>query len=153
MPRQSPHNVDYLPALEITGLRSLWQQTFKSKPPICSRKEFLIRILAHALQERRHQAISKSAAKALRDLVQANGAMRLSRAASDTNLQPGARLVRRWGGTNHEVMVMDRGFAYRGSAYTSLSEVARRITGAHWSGPRFFGLQRTPKKMANGDGT
>src|SRR4051812_39878676 len=30
--------------------------------------------------------------------------------------------------------------AYRGKRYHSLSEVARLITGARWSGPRFFGL-------------
>ncbi len=151
MPRHSQPNVDTLQALDSASLKAQGCKTFKSTPPISARKEFLIRILAHAVQERRHEAISKAVAKALRELIQAKGSMGPPHAA-ETKLQPGARLVRRWGGTNHEVMVMDRGFAYRGSAYASLSEVARRITGAHWSGPRFFGLQRTPKKTANGEG-
>jgi hypothetical protein len=152
MPRQPFHSDDSLQALPITAVRSLWHQTFKSTPPTCARKEFLIRILAHAMQGRAYKALSKSCAKALQELAQIEVSTH-SDAAIDTKLKPGARLVRRWGGANHEVMVMDRGFAYRGSAYTSLTEVARRITGAHWSGPRFFGLQRTSKKMANGDGT
>ena len=50
------------------------------------------------------------------------------------------RLVRDWHGRSHTVEVTDRGFLYAGRHYRSLSEVARAITGARWSGPRFFGL-------------
>ncbi|MEQ8504353.1 MAG: DUF2924 domain-containing protein [Rhodospirillales bacterium] len=55
-------------------------------------------------------------------------------------LAPGARLVREWQGQAHHVEVLSDGFAYEGETYGSLSEVARTITGARWSGPRFFGL-------------
>lgn len=61
-------------------------------------------------------------------------------------LRAGARLVREWGGETHEVMVMERGFAYRGRSYTNLSEIARNITGSRWSGPRFFGLRSQSKR-------
>jgi hypothetical protein len=152
MPRQTLHNLDSLRALQIGALKSLWQQMFKSAPPICARKEFLIRVLAHAVQERTREALSKSVARALQEFAQVTRPAGLSDLAIDTKLRPGARLVRTWGGANHEVMVMDRGFAYRGSAYASLSEVARRITGAHWSGPRFFGLKRSPRKAMSGEG-
>ena len=53
---------------------------------------------------------------------------------------PGARLLREWNGRRHVVDVTERGFVYEGVSYRSLSAIARRITGAHWSGPRFFGL-------------
>ena len=53
----------------------------------------------------------------------------------------GSRLVRSWRGTRHEVMVVEKGFVHRGKVYRSLSEIARVITGARWSGPRFFGLK------------
>ena len=152
MPRRALHSVDSLQDLQIAAVRSLWHQTFKSMPPSCARKEFLIRILAYAIQVRPHEALSKSCVRALREFAEVKCPTVLSPTAIDTQLQSGARLVRRWGGANHEVMVMDRGFAYRGSSYASLTEVARRITGAHWSGPRFFGLQRTLKKTANGEG-
>ena len=54
-------------------------------------------------------------------------------------LQPGTRLIREWRGERHEVAVLPRGFEHRGTHYDSLSEIARAITGARWSGPRFFG--------------
>lgn len=52
----------------------------------------------------------------------------------------GSRLMREWNGRMHIVEVVDDGFVLDGKTYGSLSAVARRITGAHWSGPRFFGL-------------
>jgi hypothetical protein len=58
----------------------------------------------------------------------------------------GARLIRTWKGATHEITVVERGFAYCGRRYRSLTEIAQAITGAHWSGPRFFGL-----KTARGD--
>jgi len=58
-------------------------------------------------------------------------------------LQVGSRLLREWNGITHSVEVTDRGFAWNGKTYRSLSVIARTITGAHWSGPRFFGLGKT----------
>ena len=56
--------------------------------------------------------------------------------------RPGTRLVREWRGRTHTVVVTDNSFEYAGKAYSSLSKIAQVITGAHWSGPRFFGLNR-----------
>lgn len=53
---------------------------------------------------------------------------------------PGARLIRDWNGTTHVVDVTETGYLYGGVTYRSLSVIARTITGARWSGPRFFGL-------------
>jgi hypothetical protein len=53
---------------------------------------------------------------------------------------PGARLLRDWNGRTHVIDVVENGYLYDGTIYRSLSAIARRITGAHWSGPRFFGL-------------
>ncbi len=50
------------------------------------------------------------------------------------------RLVREWRGRTHTVVVTEKGFEYSGKTYLSLSKIAEIITGAHWSGPRFFGL-------------
>ncbi len=57
------------------------------------------------------------------------------------SLRSGSRLVREWNGTSHIVDVVKDGFVYRGQTYKSLSAIAREITGARWSGPRFFGLK------------
>ena len=57
-------------------------------------------------------------------------------------LKPGGRLLREWNGTTHVVEVLDDGFLWNGETYRSLSVIARTITGSHWSGPRFFGLNK-----------
>lgn len=63
--------------------------------------------------------------------------------------RPGTWLSRAWHGEAHQVIVLDDGAEYRGERFASLSAVARKITGAHWSGPRFFGLH-SPRLGAMG---
>ena len=56
--------------------------------------------------------------------------------------KPGTRLIREWRGVTHAVLVHADGYEWQGERHRSLSLIARAITGAHWSGPRFFGLRR-----------
>ena len=65
-----------------------------------------------------------------------------------TTLRPGARLVRAWQGRTYVVTATEGGFTYDGKTYASLSAIAQRITGAHWSGPRFFGLRPSGDRTA-----
>ncbi len=65
---------------------------------------------------------------------------RVSRVAGSKSPPPGSRLVREWHGRTYTVDVLKAGFLFDGKQYDSLSQVARAITGARWSGPRFFGL-------------
>jgi hypothetical protein len=53
---------------------------------------------------------------------------------------PGTRFVREWNGKTIAVTATEGGFEWDNDTYGSLSEIARKVTGAHWSGPRFFGL-------------
>jgi len=55
-------------------------------------------------------------------------------------LKAGTILVRQWRGHTHTVLVHNDGFEHEGQRYRSLTAIAERITAAHWSGPRFFGL-------------
>jgi hypothetical protein len=50
-------------------------------------------------------------------------------------------LTREWLGVTHRVEVAEGGFIHDGRRWTSLSEIARSITGTRWNGPRFFGLR------------
>ena len=59
-------------------------------------------------------------------------------------------LIREWHGVSHRVTVLKDGVLLRGARYRSLSEVARQITGTHWSGPRFFGLRALAKESDHG---
>ena len=146
MARPVRHSIDALTELEIAALRTLWQKIFGSSAPAHAKRDLLTRCLAYAMQERAQGALAKPALKALR--AEEQGAAVSADTAS--SLRTGARLVRGWGGTTHEVTVIDRGFAYRGTTYRSLSEIARVITSAHWSGPRFFGIRPTSEKTRRG---
>jgi hypothetical protein len=68
------------------------------------------------------------------------------------SLRPGAKLMREWHGRPHIVLVTDTGFDYAGASYKSLTQIAKLITGAHWSGPRFFGLTSGQTKRECADG-
>ena len=67
-------------------------------------------------------------------------------------LKTGTTLVRQWRGHTHSVLVREDGFEYEGQRYRSLTMIAERITGAHWSGPRFFGLTKRAGASAGAEG-
>ena len=50
--------------------------------------------------------------------------------------------MREWSGVTHRILVLNEGFSWNAERYSSLSEIALRITGTRWSGPRFFGLRQ-----------
>ncbi|MCF6305500.1 MAG: DUF2924 domain-containing protein [Rhodobacteraceae bacterium] len=50
--------------------------------------------------------------------------------------------MREWNGRTYQVEVLTKGFRMDGREYRSLTAIAKKITGANWSGPRFFGLTR-----------
>jgi hypothetical protein len=60
---------------------------------------------------------------------------------SQSGLRPRSRLIRVWGTDRHEVEVTAAGYLWRGQSWTSLSAVAREITGTRRNGPAFFGLR------------
>ena len=104
-------------------------------------RDLMIRALANELQECAHGGPSAALRRRLQTL-----ARELARGTSsfDPGIVPktGTTLVRQWRGHTHAVLVREDGFEYEGQHYRSLTVIAERITGAHWSGPRFFGLTR-----------
>jgi hypothetical protein len=124
-------------------LRKEWRRLYRSQPPRLSR-DLLVRALVYRIQELRYGGLSKVSRRKLDALVQAwrsEGEIALEGAPK---IRVGARLVREWNGRTHTITVEEDGFTYAGRSYCSLSAIAREITGARWSGPRFFGL--LPKK-------
>lgn len=59
-----------------------------------------------------------------------------------SQLLPGSQLVKAYGGRNHVVSVEEAGFRYESELFSSLSGVAKHITGTHWNGLLFFGLRK-----------
>jgi Protein of unknown function (DUF2924) len=137
-----------LEALDIGQLRNRWAEAYSMPPPPGMHCQFLVRGLAHRLQE---EALGGLAPALRRRLVRLAG--ELNRHGGDAlvaapRIKPGTRLVRQWHGAVHRVTVLENGFAYRGERYYSLSAIARAITGTRWSGPTFFGLR--PRHRGNG---
>lgn len=139
----SPVNAQELPAtlasLEIadrTDLLDLWGNLIGSPAPKNLSAPFLRRALAFELQ---CQAHGGPRARTLEDLSRI-AAGSTSHASISTRLRPGAKLVREWQGRTWTVEVIEGGFLMGGERYASLTALARKITGACWSGPRFFGL-------------
>jgi hypothetical protein len=124
----------------LDELRHEWRRLYHSEPPRISR-DLLIRGIGYRLQEIEYGGLGKSTRRKLKTLAKM---FRITgRVAPDAglSLKPGARLVREWHGRTHTVTVTEDGFEYAGMSHASLTKVARKITGAHWSGPRFFGLK------------
>ena len=136
--------------MPLHDLRSEWRRLVGAEPPRLSR-DLLLRALAYRVQERAHGGLSRASLRQLKVDV-AEGGSAITRASPALSLKPGARLVREWHGRSHVVIVMDAGFDYAGVSYRSLTEIARLITGAHWSGPRFFGLGGHRAASEAGDG-
>lgn len=138
-----------LEALTKFELRGEWRRLHHMQPPKSLSREFLLRGIAYKIQERAFGGLSKSILRKLTGTEPEVSLVENRRAATRTVIKPGTRLVREWNGETHTVLVHAGGIEWRGQRYRSLSVVAREITGAQWSGPRFFGL--TSKKWA-GDG-
>ena len=131
--------LDRLQDLDGAALRDEWRRLCRSEPPRISR-DLLMRSIAHRLQELKFGGLPKWATQSLAGAtVGAEPGVKAPR-ASELRLKPGARLVREWRGRTHTVVVLKEGFEFEGRPYRSMTQVAREITGAHWSGPRFFGV-------------
>lgn len=127
-------DIGKLDGLDRPDLVALWQQMFEQPAPKMLSQPFLRRFLAFELQSRRHGGLPRQVTAAL-EKDQKHAPRPQSPA-----LKPGGRLLREWNGVTHVVDVAEDGFVWKDRRYRSLSAIAREITGAHWSGPRFFGL-------------
>ncbi len=135
----------------VDDLRREWRRLYYSEPPRISR-DLLIRGIGYRLQELQHGGLGQSTRRKLKTLAKMFRTTGQVAPDPGLSLKPGARLVREWHGRTHTVTVTEDGFEYAGMTYPSLTKVARKITRAHWSGPRFFGLVRTnPPRPSEND--
>ena len=118
-------------------LRERWEALEGSPAPLLADR-LLRRLLAQRMQERRHGSLPVLVRREL--LRIADGEQVEAPARPRPRLTTGTRLVREWNGRTITVEVSDDGFQHAGRTWRSLTQIARHVTGAHWSGPRFFGL-------------
>ncbi len=137
-----------LAELDPTNLRKEWRRLYRSHPPKRVGRDLLARAVAYRLQERAHgglDAVTKRKLRVFAEQLKSGGGTVFDVGIS---LKPGAKLLREWHGETYSVTTLDEGFEFNGRRYRTLSEIAREITGTHWSGPRFFGLKRKPQPFA-----
>lgn len=122
-----------------------WKDFYRADPPKGISRRLMIHAIAYRMQARHYGRLRPAVVRQLDKIASGKTGGEAGTAARAAVLDPGARLVREWNGVTHTVDVIDDGFEWQDQRYGSLSEIAREITGARWSGPRFFGLNgRTP---------
>ncbi len=136
--------LDRLRTMPIIELRALWRAKFKSEPPKAFGPDLLRRAIAQKIQETARGGLD-AATSSLLDQLMTQYAKTPGKIVLPRQIKPGAVLVRDWKDGNHRVTVLNDGFSYQGKLYSSLSEIARLITGTRWNGPRFFGLRAKEK--------
>jgi hypothetical protein len=129
-----------LPKKPTPELKQMWRELFDLEPPGFSRN-YLISRLAYRIQELAYGGL-KPATRARLDALADGLDPKAARQRMADRPVVGARLVRQWQGTEHQVTVLVDGFEWEGRRYKSLSSVARAISGTRWNGWTFFGLKR-----------
>jgi Protein of unknown function (DUF2924) len=130
-----------LPSRSTRELKQVWQALLGTQPPNKLSRDLLIRVIADKLQEAALGGLAPAAKRRLAALGrQTENGAEIGTTNPMLRLKPGTKLVRAWRGKTHIVLVLENGFEHQGKRYSSLTQIADEVTGAHWSGPRFFGL-------------
>jgi Protein of unknown function (DUF2924) len=149
--RTIERKLDRIRSLGLEELRLEWRRMHHSDAPRISR-DLLVLGLGYRLQEIEQGGLGKATRRKLQTIAKALRTTGRVGATPSLSLKPGARLVREWHGRTHTVTVTEDGFEYAGASYPSLTKIANKITGGHWSGPRFFGLPAAGTKRSVNEG-
>lgn len=125
-----------LQSLGIAALRAEWAALFKEPAPPSLTKDLLGRMIAYRLQERIFGGLDRETKRLLANLAAAKTAPDLPQ-----RLKPGTALVRDYQGIRHDVTIRREGYVWQNRVYSSLSAIAKAITGTSWNGRRFFGVE------------
>ncbi|NOD62032.1 MULTISPECIES: DUF2924 domain-containing protein [unclassified Ruegeria] len=125
--------ISEIEAFDRAACLECWRETFGRSPQKYLSPQFMKRVL---IWETQNRALGGVSVKTTRQLKQIAAGKALPTAA-----KPGSHLVREWNGRTYQIEVVDGGYVMDGKTWRSLSAIAKHITGAHWSGPRFFGVQ------------
>ena len=129
-------------------LVELWTQVFEAHTPPSTSQDMMRLIIGWEIQAKTSRADVRALKTAIKRLQFKASSVKESKdgvaltAKPKTTLSPGTRLSREWQGRTYIVDVLDKGFAYQGKLFSSLSPIAKAITGIHRSGPLFFGVSR-----------
>lgn len=163
-------DLEALPGMDIDRLRLRYRQLHRKTAPAHMPRWLLLRIIAYRMQALTAGDLDPETIRFLDRVARDRKRGRPKAGAGGTDpagqsgldgttvepvpyrLRPGTQLVREHNGALHRVVVMERGFSWNGKVFSSLSEIARTITGTSWNGPAFFGL-RSRKGLSVPEGT
>jgi Protein of unknown function (DUF2924) len=128
--------VNQVRSLGIEALRTRWRMMFGAIPPKGLTKDIIGRMIAYRIQEEAFGGLDRETVKLLDRLARGEKPNELNR-----RLKAGTVLIREYQGERHIVTVAPDGFVWQDKTYSSLTTIARAITGTAWNGPRFFGLR------------
>lgn len=149
MREQSTGLIHQLEEADAATLRRLWAKSMVTNPP----KTFTARLTRLALSWDAQAILEgRETAKVRRDwnrIIKGRSSGGTANNLANTSPYPmvgdGTRILKNWGGATHEVLVTESGATWNGESYTSLSAVARAMTGINRNGPKFFGLREVSK--------
>jgi hypothetical protein len=142
--------IAHLRDLDLPSLRARWHSVFRRKTPDHLPRHLLYRMIAYRLQAERLGDLDRDTQRFLDQVATGtrNGGELPAKGDHRHGLHPGTILVREWDGKSQRVMVLEQGFAWSGTTYRSLTQIAFAMTGTRWSGPRFFGLRTRAEKSS-----
>ncbi|TNE33071.1 MAG: DUF2924 domain-containing protein [Alphaproteobacteria bacterium] len=140
---QIEEQLSELEVMPPARLRAEWRRLHRGQPLLEDMTPSQMkRATAWRLQETAHGGLPPALRRELDRLAQQLEAAGDIEIGNGPSLKPGSRLVRHWHGKAYTVTALDEGFEFEDRHYSSLTQIAREITGTAWSGPRFFGLKR-----------
>lgn len=141
-PEDVANELATIPELARAVLVERWTEAYGQPPPKGLSRPLLEYAAAWHLQSQAYGGLDPAMRRKLQRNTRPrkNGASPVPGTARSKGPPQGSRLVREWHGRTYTVDVLDTGFLFDSKHYTSLSQIARAITGTRWSGPRFFGL-------------
>ena len=140
----APERIGALTELPIGELRHAWSEVWGAPPPKGARRRLLMLGIAWKWQAAVHGGLPRPLERRLAAIEAGflrSGTVAIPAPTGIPRPMPGSRLVRVWKSERHTVQVTETGYLWGGKSWTSLSAVARAITGSRRNGPAFFGLR------------
>lgn len=140
--RRNPEaEITLLTGLPHSDLTARWKARHGGPPPKGLSRKLLLLALTYRVQADMSGDLDRNTDRHLHLIARNAPGTSSPQFAAPATLSPGMRLMREWNGRTHVVDVTVDGLLWNGKPASSLSAIARAITGARWSGPRFFGLR------------
>ena len=130
------NEIAHLRDLDLHGLQARWKSMLRQQPSSHLPRHLLFAVLAYRLQADELGDLNPVTARLLKQIATGGGTLEASRLTQQfdrrrVEFKPGTILTREWNAQAHRVMVVEKGFAWNGKTYDSLSKVSFAITGTN----------------------